>query len=339
MDCKEFIKLAAEKKIEPEELQTYYDCFLSFQHFLRFSIAYNLNKKAVLVGSYAYFNLGYERPASFVVGVDETTQKVFCMPIRTCYLYYDSESEIRKCMGFNYHYYESFKYTDGISIRLQGDLIMEVIKSYDRAEQLLDFIDQRREEFRELWESFIRARLAKDEELRKVEILIGTYQELRDFALNIRIYHPDDKMDIAKVVKLARKIEPEIREIAKKYGIPILNIFEKPRATDERRYKCIRFLDIEDFGRKLRQKKISQLGDFKDFISENEKKLTLRIGHYTTPHQIKLSGVLVNTIEGRRIDVIILSPQTIEITHPEHGKNEFYIPKPTYAMFRLMGLM
>lgn len=337
MVCKEILELAVQKKINEGELQSYYDCFLSLQHFLRFNVAYSLSKKAEVVGNYVYFNLSYERPASYVAGIDDTTQKIFCMPIRTCYLYNDSESELRKCMGFNYHYYETFKYTDGIAIRLQGDLVMEVIRAYDRVDHLLEFLDQRREEFRDLWESFVRAKMSKDEELRKAESLIGTYQELRDFALNIRIYHPEDKVDVIKVVKLARKIEPEIKQLAKKYNIELLNIFEKPRATDERRYKCIRFIDIEDFARKLRQKKISQLGDFKDFVLENERKLTLRIGHYTTPHEIKLSGVLVNVIEGRRIEVAILYPQTMEITHPEHGKNTFYVPKPTYAVFRLMG--
>lgn len=339
MECKEILKLVAERKIRDEELESYYNCFLSLQHFLRFNIAYALAKKIDSIGSYVYFNLGYERPASYVVGIDDTTQRIFCMPVRSCYLYKDSESELRRCMGFNYHYYESFNYADGISIRLQGDLVMEVVRVYDNAERLLDFLEQRREEFRELWENFVRVRLAKDEELRRAEVLIGTYQELRDFALNTRIYQPEDKLDVMKVVKLARKIEPKIEELAKKYGIELQPIYEKPRASDERRYKCIRFVDIEDFGRKFRQKKISQLGDFKDFILQSERRLTLRIGHYTTVHEIRLSGVITNVIEGRRVEVAMLRPQEIEITHPEHGRNTFYIPKPTYAVFRLMGLV
>ncbi|ARM76689.1 hypothetical protein [Acidianus manzaensis] len=338
MECKEVLDQTIEKKISIDELQTYFDCFLSLQHFLRFNTAFNLNRKIVKAGSYVYFDLGYERPASYVAGIDETTQKIFCMPVRTCYLYYDSESEIRKCMGFNYHYYEKFNFVDGLTIRLQGDLTMEVVRAYNKTEDLLEFIDQRREEFRDLWENFVRTKLSKDEEMQKAEILIGSYQELRDFALNIRIYREEDKVDIVKVIKLARKIEPEIKALAKKYNIHLLNLFEKPRATDERRYKCIRFIDIEDFGRKLRQNKISQLGNFKDFILENEKKITLRIGHYTTPHELKLVGVLVNAIEGRRVEVAILRPQTIEIKHPEHGITTFNIPKPTYAIFRLMGL-
>ncbi|AWR97900.2 hypothetical protein DFR86_10365 [Acidianus sulfidivorans JP7] len=338
MECKEIIDDVASNKITIDELQTYFDCFLSLQHFLRFNTAIKLNKKIAKVGSYVYFDLGYERPASYVAGIDDTTQKIFCMPVRTCYLYYDSEIEIRKCMGFNYHYYEKFNYGDGITIRLQGDLTMEIVRAYDKVEDLLNFIDQRREEFRELWENFIRSKLAKDPEIQKAEVLIGSYQELRDFALNTRIYREEDKNDVISVVKLARKLEPEIKALAKKYDIHLLNVFEKPRATDERRYKCIRFIDIEDFGRKLRQKKISQMGNFKDYILENEKKITLRIGHYTTAHEIKLTGVMMNAIEGRRIEIAILRPQTIEINHPEHGKTSFNIPKPTYAVFRLMGL-
>ncbi|MFP3218520.1 hypothetical protein [Acidianus sp.] len=336
MQCSDLLKLVVEGKID-KEIGAYYDCFLSLQHFLRFNVALKLKRKVIKIGNYVYFDLDYDRPSSFISGIDDTTGKIFTMPVRMCGIYYETEEEIRKCMGFDYHYYEKFEYATNVKIRIQGDLVMDVIRAYDKKEELFKYINENKENFRQLWESFVRAELGKNKEMQNAEVLIGTYQELMDFALNTRVYKEEDRKDVIKVVKLLRMLENDILTIAKKYGIEVHNLYEKPRSSEPERYKCIRFLDIQEFARKLREKKAEELSEnFNNFVLNQENTVKIRIGHYTTPHEISLTGVITDVVEGRRVNALILSPQKITVKHPEHGVNEFYVPKPSYVQFRLM---
>ncbi len=336
MQCSELLNLATNKEID-KEIGAYYDCFLSLQHFLRFNVALKLKRKAIKIGNYVYFDLDYDRPTSFVSGIDDTTGKIFTMPVRMCGVYYETEEEIRKCMGFDYHYYEKFEYSTNIKIRIQGDLVMDVIRAYDSKEELLNYVNENKENFRQLWEGFVRAELGKDKEMQNAELLIGTYQELMDFALNTRVYKEEDRKDVIKVVKILRVMENDILSIAKKYNIEVHNLYEKPRSSEPERYKCIRFLDIQEFARKLREKKAEELSkNFENFVLSQENAIKIRIGHYTTPHEISFSGVITDVVEGRRVNALIFNPQKISVKHPEHGLNEFYVPKPSYVQFRLM---
>lgn len=214
---------------------------------------------------------------------------------------------------------------------------MDVIRAYNSKEELLSYVNENKENFRQLWESFVRSELGKDEEMRKAELLIGTYQELMDFALNTRVYKQEDRKDVIKVVKVMRVLENDILSLAKKYEIELHNLYEKPRSSEPERYKCIRFLDIQEFARKIREKKTEELSkNFENFVLNQENPVKIRIGHYTTPHEISLTGVITDVVEGRRVNALILSPQKISVKHPEHGLNEFQIPKPSYVQFRLM---
>lgn len=245
-------------------------------------------------------------------------------------------------MGFSYHYYEQFSYREGISIRMQGDLIMDVRKTGNK-DEIIDFIASK--ELERSWgfsnddpsspilADYIRYRLGKDKDVIEAQRLIGARQELLQM-LDGSVFEIREGITIGEAVKLKgmlRKVEKEIKKIAKKYNIDVRyeNFYVRYTGRD------IDVIDTDDFNEELLKAVAVRRGDLKDFIEESERKSTLRLGNFTTPHEIKLTGVLVNT-SLNRVEVGILSPQEIEIVHPEHGKNTLYIPEPTYARFRLM---
>jgi len=337
MECKQILTLIFQGKLE-KDIAAYYDCFLSVQHFLRFKLALDLRINSVMVNEYLFLDLGYNRPFSFIAGIDDTTKKIFAIPVRSCYVRdEDDEKEIRDCMGFDYHYYENFEYKDKISVRLQGDLIMDIIKVFNSKEELLEYTDKNRESYRQIWENFIRSQLNNDEDVKNAEILIGSYQELMEFVLRM-----DDVEDIKRALRNVRLVEKSIIDMAKKFEIKLHNIYERPFSFERRRYKCIRFIDVQDFQRKIIDKKITYLeGKFKDYILNSSSDMKIRIGHYTTPHEVYLRGIITEidndrTTNNRRAGLIIFEPQRIVIEHPEHGTNYFYIPKPSYVKLRLM---
>ncbi|AWR95479.1 hypothetical protein [Acidianus brierleyi] len=313
--------------------------FLSIQHYVRFILANKLKERVRKVDEYYYFELGDSDkgesfPVNFVMGKDSSTGKMFVMPVRRhCYVseYYPDEAkfQIRRCMGFDYHSYETFEYKKGIGIRVQGDLVMEVREVFNTEEDISNFIAS--SNLQDLTNSFLRSKLYQDEDVRKVEQLTSIYTEMMDFIL--RTSASEDKLKYS--IKVLRKIE---KQLMKYFTFEVPDIYEKRRILDPRREKCIRFIDIDNAVEKFRRLKIqSNYKNFLEYVYSNEQKLYIKLGHYTTPHAIKISGILLGA-EINLANILIVKPQTITLVHPEHGIEEYYVPKASLATFRIMGL-
>lgn len=313
--------------------------FLSIQHYARFLLANRLKERVRKVDEYYYFELGNSDkgesfPVNFVMGKDSSTGKMFVMPVRRhCYVseYYSDEarSQIRRCMGFDYHSYENFQYKKGIGIRVQGDLVMEVREVFNSEDDISNFIMS--SNIQDLTNSFLRNKLYQDKDMRKVEQLTSIYTEIMDFTL--RTSASEDKLKYS--IKVLRKIE---KELMKYFTFEVPNIYEKRRILDPRREKCIRFIDIDNAIEKFRRLKIlNNRKEFLEYVYSNEQKLYVKLGHYTTPHAIRISGILLGA-EINLANVLILKPQTITLLHPEHGIEEYYVPKASLVTFRIMGL-
>jgi hypothetical protein len=313
--------------------------FLSTQHYVRFLLADRLKERVRKVDEYYYYELGNSDkgesfPVNFVMGKDSSTGKMFVMPVRRhCYVseYYPDEAkaQIRRCMGFDYHSYENFQYKTGIAIRVQGDLVMDVRKVFNDEEEVSSFITA--SNIQDLTNSFLRNKLYNDEDLKRVEQLTSIYTEMMDFIL--RTSTTTERLKYS--VKALRKIE---KELMKYFTFEVSNIYEKRRTLDPRREKCIRFIDIDNAIEKFRRLKIlNNYKEFLDYVYSKEEKLYIKLGHYTTPHGIKLSGILLGA-EINLANVLILKPQTITLNHPEHGIEQYYIPKSSLVTFRIMGL-
>lgn len=354
MDCE---KLASQRKLKKEEIQE--NCFLGFEHFLRFRFAYSASKRTVKVKDYVVFLINEEIrtedesveerlirlhelrrmnrrfalrrlileeiPANcYVAGIDDSG-KIFCTRLQRCPELY-LESEIREIMGFHYHHYESFELSPDKTIRIQGDLLMDVLGIFDDEDKLIDFVLERisfpDSPTGELWENFMRQTLAKDEEVRKVEVLVDIYQEFEMLSIDMELAKLEKERKEALIeLKL---VEEEIKELAKKYCIPLEYIASR--------------IDVIDFRRKFLARKALQYKDsFRNFVKESKRKLLLRLGHYTTPHEIRLEGITVLTRENL-VEVAVLGGETLQLNHPEHGSYELYLGnKPMYLRFRLVG--
>lgn len=332
MNCEELLSLAVKKQLKKKDLNSYQDCFLDIQHFLRFKTLYFSSKRIAQAGSYVLLILNARAdewnpmPNCYVAGIDDSG-KIFCTPLRWRPKAY-TEDNVRRLMGFTHHHYEVFEYKEGESIRLQGDLVMDIKKIFEERGQAIDYIYETElrsnvwTDDRVLWISYMRTRLAEDEEIRRIESLIATHQEL------VELSQGDiTRRGVREVNSSIKRVEEEIRELLNKYSIKLEYTLIGHRRVLRVRDLYIKFIHAKTF----------QRGDFKDFIEQNERRLTLRLGHYTRAHEVKLTGVLVSVLHNEVIDAAILSPQEIEIYHPEHGKSDFYIPKPTYARFRLLG--
>lgn len=341
MNCREILSLAVERRFVKDEIELYSYCFLDIRHLFRFKLAYSLAKEIGQVGNYTIFKLGNVIRVSpcYIAGVDDSTGKVFCMESRNCPNYY-TEEEVRRAITFSHHHYESFEYKEGISIRLQGDLIMDVIKTGDK-EDVLNFVTASQLENVEHWwvfndnirllTDYVRYRLSKEEEIIMAQRLIGAHHELLGMARDGL-----SPKEVIEVIDLLRKVEREIKGLAKKYEISLeISTFRiEYRRGGGRELSAI---NVDDFRRKLIKAITIKRGDFKEFIEESERRLSLRLGDFTTPHEVKLFGVLISVLPNQTIEVATLLPQEIEVIHAEHGKNAFYIPKPSFVRFRLMG--
>ncbi len=311
------------------------DDFLSVQHYVRYLIAEKLKNNVRKIDEYVYYEVGdFDEyfPVNFVLGKDSSTGKLFVMPVRRrCNVpnspLEEAKARLRRCMGFDYHAYEEFKFGKGISIRLQGDLVMEVREVFEDERDILSFLSP--SNFPELFNSYVRERLKDDKDIAEVERLGSLYVELMDYVLRSSLPREKER----DLMRLLRKVE---REITSHFDFEVVTIYEKKRSMFSKGERCIRFIDVQGALENFRRRKASR-EDFVDFVRSRVQGLAIKLGHYTTPHVIRLQGVLVNA-ETNLAGVIMFSPQPVYLSHPEHGEDTYYVPKPSFVLFRLMGV-
>ncbi|MCI2414057.1 MAG: hypothetical protein MPF33_02200 [Candidatus Aramenus sp.] len=309
--------------------------FLSVQHYVRYLIAEKLKTNVRKIDEYVYYEVGELDeffPVNFVLGKDSSTGKLFVMPVRRrCHIPdgfpEEAKARLRRCMGFDYHAYEDFKFTRGIGIRLQGDLVMEVREVFEDEREVLSFLSP--SNFPDLFNSYVRERLKDNKEVAEVERLGSLYVELMDYVLRSTL--PKEKE--RAVMRLLRKVE---KELTSRFDFEVVNVYERKRSVFHRSEKCIRFIDVQGALENFRRRKVTR-EDFVDYVKSRTQGLAIKLGHYTTPHLIRLKGVLVNA-EVNLAGVIMFGPQAVYLSHPEHGEEAYYVPKPSYVLFRLMGM-
>ncbi|BFH74750.1 hypothetical protein SJAV_26940 [Sulfurisphaera javensis] len=281
-----------------DELVKHKECFLSDDHYYRALLAISTSKAIHAEGEYVFVG------TRFVFGVDDSG-KIFVRDWphgfhidRMFFL------GVRDYLGFNFHSWEVKEIKEGMRIRLQGDLALRVIRVFKDTDDLIDSIASDYNE--QLWEEFIRDELGK--EMRTAERLTPLYMEFR------RLYYEKlAKGRPTEEVEEIKRIMKEIREkLRKEYKVP--------------------FSDIENIRRVIAFRNKEK---FKEYMINKIEKLVIRMGNYTTPHTIRVTGILLrgDFLARENPRVIILQPQWITISHEEHGGTTFYIDKPAIVEF------
>ncbi|QKR00643.1 hypothetical protein GWK48_09830 [Metallosphaera tengchongensis] len=356
--------------------------FLDFQHYTRYRLAQRLKRKVLEIGEYRLYLLGGQsrRGDAYVMGRDSSTGKYFVMQVFSSFRYLDkgpeqiTERDLRAMMGFDYHAYENFKYRDGIVIRLQGDLVMRVERSFERT---------RLSESDDLWflpsftllmNQFIRDRLYQEPDLVRLERLVTIYSEIMNFLTGSVL----PRESLRKVLSIKRELESRISEISEfptvevklrvrtrrrpkdrgekdSSGFPLVEIENVTRDNDSEwlgnrlgsiifvdayspnvKMANVSFLDVNrglDMYRRDLVKRYRE--EYVEFIKSKEERLNIMLGHYTTPHSVRMKGVYIRG--SMSPTVLVLEPGSVTLTHPEHGTEEYFIPKPSLVSFELMG--
>ncbi|BFH72335.1 hypothetical protein SJAV_02790 [Sulfurisphaera javensis] len=303
-DCKELLYH------DPSKLESRKDCFLSEDHYFRGRTALIYSDKAQKIGDYVIFPMSLSR-SFYVLGIDDTTGKIFARLINgDPRLILDGNKRedkrlqrLKSFMGFTHNKWEVTSLKKGQIIRIQGDFAMRVIKTFSSLDKILNYLSYfpglgLNDVRSTLWEEFIRKYLSTDEELEEIEKLYNVLEEIR------RIRRINTML--GKRVKELSMIEEEVKE-------KIKSIMKTKRLVDRNRVYFMKILSMRD--------------KFKEFIITKEEKLKLRYGHYTSPHLVQVSGILVGN------QVIILREQDLVVTHKEHGISTFKISVPSIVEF------
>ena len=306
---------------DPEKLKGKEECFLSEDHYFRGSIALTYSSTRKRIGDYVTFQAPR---VLYILGIDDTTEKIFTrgVPIipRTMSEKL-SEKELRKMMGFTHHRWEVDTIKSMQTIRLQGDLAMRVEKAFSSLEKLFNYLSYYKDfgnHFirRGLWEEFIRIKLSGDENIEKAQRLFRVREEIdqimRRSIAQIRLKKASQtKFD--ELNKIKKEINSKIKEI--------LGLSRIPTNVESLYYP----------------KLSAMVEDFKKFVIEKEERLKLSYGHYSSPHLVQVTGVLVPPDNRFMVInnpfIILLREQDIIVTHKEHGITTFKVSKPAIVQF------
>lgn len=285
------------------ELVKHEECFLSEDHYYRALLAISSSESTNVKDEYVFLGLRY------VFGVDDSG-KIFVRDLvnnrHQDRMFFNG---VRDYLGFTLHSWEVKEIEEGMRIRLQGDLALRVIRVFKDSDDLIDTIANNYNIRDDLWEDFIRNELGKD--MRTAERLTPIYMEFR------RLYY--EKLAEGRPIEEIEEIRRAMKEIRdrlrKEYKVP--------------------FFDIENIRRVVAYRNREKL---KDYIVNRIEKLVIKMGNYTAPHIVKVTGILLGGGFPLRENprVVILQPQRITITHDEHGEKEFYIHKPAIVEFYLL---
>lgn len=271
-------------------------------------------------------NTGGSAPFSyFVIGVDDTTDKLFCHRLPSgnrrgrC-----TDEGVRNTMGFDTECLEV-----GKRIRVQGDLTMQIMKQTDTPEKLFEF-------------------MAHMELASQVSDAIGeddgntTYTHLNDiFDLSLEPFSTEDNHKFIKEELGRRGMTAEAEEL------------ERVRNTDQyfpyihkmaRELKAsIMYKEELDFLKKNKQRITQRIYDQ---MSRRESRYTIRQGEHkiTLTASVEVTGRHVEARHGhiirerpRRTIFYVLRPSMITLEHKEHGRKEIMIDKPSRISFGLLN--
>lgn len=296
------------------------ECFLSKDHYIRAKMALSFKDKVILhVDEYTIVVVKNDhRSFQFVLGIDSDTNKIFVNFINNSAFAssfinsLDSRYIRNNLYNFDYNKDEVVFISDGNSIRIQGDLILFVEKTFINEENVVCYFSRHpfgenvllhRDVFQSLWEDFFRQEMG--DVMRKPETYSALLEEIRTIIHN---YLNNNKPPPKHVIKHYLML----RDYFFRYNPDLPNI-EGVRLKVARKFK----------------------NKFKEFLKKKEEKLVLKLGNYTAPHIIEITGILTNA---RRFDnsnyIITLREQELKVTHKEHGVTTFYLDKPALIYFR-----
>lgn len=291
--------------------------FLDLYHQLRYQTAMSIRKNSFKMGNFTYVETN-DPNFDFVIGEDQG--KIFVLKVHKDCLNFNSD--IRKCLGFNYYCTESFDFKSGISIGV-FDLIVKIIKTFDNEREIKDYIMN--EEiiqfeakdyaklnnslnFQNPYEEFLEK--IRDKDLEEIRMLSRNYLEIRNIL--------DRSLDeLPELNALYRDIEAKLIEIARKYNVQLSyadskKLYDSELVSEDEEHVETEIrapINVVDLLAKIRMKKVlERKEEFYDFLMSKKGEISLWNG------EIKAYGILLDKLNEKNATLLILDPQEIEIT-------------------------
>lgn len=257
----------------------------------------------------------------FVIGVDDTTNKLFCHRLPSAGRHWlNTDQKVKDAMGFETECLEV-----GKTIRIQGDVTMKIERQTDMPEELLD------------------SRISNELDHR-----ISSRLREMDWGDMDKDY---DKLNqIAVCASISRFHERDYEVV--RNGLELRNMLlereelEKSRGT-EKYWPCLHKMARELQFRTKYQKECEFLAKHKEHIKQqiydrlttNEGKYVFKQGHHTIT--ITAAAETERWPRGMRREstthFYLLRPSVITIEHKEHGKREIMISKPSELHFGILN--
>ena len=341
------------------------------EHARRFNSVVASMRRVVFVGEYIVVEFGGFFSRIAVVGVDDSG-RLFVHILRSPQLVVNDDIDsvdIRRAMGFDVHLWEFRRLEDGISIRLQGDIVIRVVRVYDSLDSLLndldqvvvnvaidDFIDILVKELRGVFgnprvrielNSRLRTYLAKHpnnlsvglEEFINTELLPATIEAL-EMLYKMRRKVQENR-SIFRLLLMRKTFVRELYGLGLNLSAVIDFIADVMRQIHEEIYNFVTNLTSENYIRDMDV----YLRKTLDFIANQEQKIRFLLGRHT----IRVIGIPIT----RLIDfgfragsfdfhnthgaVLLLREQKIIAIHPQHGVAHLRINKPCIIEVSTIG--
>lgn len=298
MECKDLL-------YDLDELLKHKECFLGEEHYYRARLALSLlNKKIKIDESYVIiYTHNLVTYTVYVFGVDDSG-KIFVAQVNYPLDFFDVYNfSARKILRFKYHLHEVEKIEDGMSIRIQGDLVLTVEKTFNTYDEMANYIFTNIFSYRVLWDEFMREYLG--DEMRIAETLSPIYIDFLN-EYDRRLLYDYNEEEI-------KKIKDTMKEIRRKL---------------KKKYKTF-FVDEESIRRVVTHRNKEK---FMEFLKGKIEKLTIKLGNYTSPHIVKVTGIFIDNLGSR---VALVSPE-ITVSHKEHGVTKVKIDKFAIVSFQTL---
>lgn len=291
--------------------------FLDLYHQLRYQTVMAIKKNSFKMGNYTYVET---KDPNFDFVVIEDQGRVFVLKVNKDCLNFNSD--IHKCLGFDYYYTENFEFRSGISIGVL-DLVIKVIKTFNNEKEVKEYImneeiiqyeakDYARLSnflyFENPYEEFLNKIYDKD--LEEVKTLSRNYLEIRNIL--------DRSFDeLPELDSLYRDIEARLIELARKYNVQLSytdskKLYDTEQISEDEEHVESEIkapINVIDLLAKIRMKKVlERKEEFYDFLMSKKGKISLWNG------EVKAYGILLDELNNKNATLLILDPQDIEIT-------------------------
>ncbi|BDC17881.1 hypothetical protein [Acidianus sp. HS-5] len=307
--------------------------FLNEIHSFRYKLAMSLKVSSFTLGEFTYVSTS-DPNKDFVIG--EEDGKNFVLPInKDCVKF---ESDVKKCLGFDYYYKEQYPWKEGIKIGIV-DRVVEILKTFNEEKEIKNYlINQEIAQyegkdyamlegdlyFTNPYEEFLER--LKDNDLEKVKMLGRVYQEVKNFL--------DMQVENSKAEDVYKEIESELIKIARKYGVEVdygnsTRLYPDERISEDEEHveeEIKEPINVNSLLAKIRAKKVMEKKDeFLNFLLSKE-------GEFNVWGEVRGRGIILDEMKDKNATLLITSPQELEINIGLSRR--IFVPKPSILFIK-----